>query len=88
MPFFRPSLVNVLTVLLAHPAVNIRSRKNEIFYDIKDYFLKKPEKKRKKRKNNNRPFIILKRSLKKKNEKKLEKKRKKKAILCQYFIRS
>ena len=28
--------INVVTVQLAHPAVNIRSRKNKIFYDIKD----------------------------------------------------
>ena len=42
--------INVVTVQLAHPAVNITSRKNKIFYDIKDK-KKEPIKK-------SRPFIL------------------------------
>ena len=64
--------INVVTVQLAHPAVNIRLRKNKIFYDIKD--LKK--------------IRAYKKKLKKQAIYSLEKKpEKKKARLCQYFIR-
>ena len=64
--------INVVTVQLAHPAVNITSRKNKIFYDIKDK-KKEPTKKINKKKQ---AIEYL--------EKKPEKK---KARLCQYFIR-
>ena len=50
--------INVVTVQLAHPAVNIRSRENIIFYDIKD---KKKEPIKKIYKKKNRPFILFKR---------------------------
>ena len=66
--------INVSTVQLAHPAVNIRSRKNKILYDLKE-LKKKDALKKKKKKQANYSF-----------EKKPEKKKKKKAILCQYFI--
>ena len=54
---FLGDAINVSTVQLAHPAVNIRSRKNKILYDIKELkkkqanysFEKKPEKKKKKK---------------------------------------
>ena len=36
--FLGQVILNDLTVQLAHPAVTIRSQKNEIVYDIKDYF--------------------------------------------------
>ena len=35
--FLEHAIVNVLSVQLVHPAVNITSRKNEFFNDIKHY---------------------------------------------------
>ena len=35
--FLGHAIVNVLSVQLVHPAVNITSRKNEFFNDIKHY---------------------------------------------------
>ena len=66
--------INVSTVQLAHPAVNIRSRKNKILYDIKELKKRCLKKKQKTKKQANYSF-----------EKKPEKKEKKGHIMSIFY---